>query len=461
LATLVFFVLYYAWFLLRYSDFNNDDLDNFVLMRQMGVWQFLLTPVDVHFAPLHRLLTWLSYHIAPMNFSVAVLALIGFHVGTLICIYRSLRLLQLGRASDLIVCAYAASALVVFGLIWWAHAQHRAPYVFLDACAIYQYLAWLKSGRRANLWIAALAFVIAFGFYEKAVLIPLHMFVVGYLGDEARFRSRITRTAWLPAMLLCGSLAYVLIYLHAHPSSMQTSPAHAMRADLEFVKVLLAAVPALGVEAAHDVPVHGMSIRLAVLLLLGCTLFVYSIWRRDGSWKILFVLLLVLLIDDLPIALSNRISRYQQLIVPHLYRFGYEELHMVALLLGLWWARITVTYKAARDRQIAWLAGFALVLLYAGLNTLNLRASQRQGLSSLWIAEYSRNYMHHLRHDLAQIPERSSTFENDTVPGYLSLFRITPDMQTLLPLFESGARFVNTTEAQYKVLPDGHIVRVP
>ena len=99
-ATLALLVAYTAWYLLRYSDFNNDDLDNFMFMRSTGFWQFVLTPTNVHYVPLHRLLTWLVYHLDPMNFAVAVAVLMAFHLGTLVYLARSLHLLGLGLRAD-------------------------------------------------------------------------------------------------------------------------------------------------------------------------------------------------------------------------------------------------------------------------------------------------------------------------------------------------------------------------
>ena len=118
-ATVAILVVYTAWYLLRYTDFDNDDLDFLVIMKHSGFWSFVLTPADVHYVPLHQFLTWFAYQLAPMNYKVPVAILMAFHVGTLIYLGRSLRLLNAGQAGGLIVCAYAASGLVIFVLFWW------------------------------------------------------------------------------------------------------------------------------------------------------------------------------------------------------------------------------------------------------------------------------------------------------------------------------------------------------
>lgn len=460
LMTMVFLVTHTAWYLLRYSDFSNDDLDNFVYMRHTGFWQFVLTPIDVHYAPLHRFFTWLVYHIAPMKFSVAVAVLMIFHIGTLIYLAGSLRLLKAKQASGLLVCGYAASSLIVFGLDWWAHAEHRAPYVFLDVCAIYHYLTWLRTGRRTHIWIAALVFVTAFGFYEKAILIPLHMLVIAYLSDEAKFRADLRKAIWPPMLLLLGSAAYVLFYLFFHPASVQTTLPVAIRADMEFVKVLFASASGLAIEVVGDVPAHGLSPLLIGMLSLGCAILALSIWRGHGCWKVLLALLLILLLDYLPIALSNRVGRFD-LSIAHQYRFHYEELHLVVIFTGLWLARASITPVSKQHRKTAWLAGYCLVIIYAGLNSLALRKARQVPLSGPWIMNQSHSYLAHLRGDLADIADRAPMFENDMLPPYLSLFKITPDTRTLVPLFVPTARFDDTVSPRYKVLQDGHVKHVP
>lgn len=459
IATVAVLVVYTVWYLLRYSDFSNDDLDFLVIMKHSSFWHFVLTPADVHYVPLHQFLTWLVYQISPMNFTVAVAILIVFHVGTLIYLGRSLQLLNAGQAGGLIVCAYAGSGLIIFGLVWWAHAEHRVPYVFCDVCAVYHYLAWLKSRRQFHLWIAAVAFVAAFGFYEKAVFIPVHMLVIGYLSDEARFRAQLRRVAWPPMVFGLGSVAFVLAYLHFIPASVRVGVPETIRADLEFAKVLFAGATALGVEGIHDVPAHGMSLRLAGVLLLACGAVMWSLWRGRRSWMILVAMLLVVLLDNLPIAMSNRIANVG-LMITHQYRFHYEELQLLALFAGLWCARAAIPLASEFRRRAAWVFGFVVVAIYAGVNAYNIRELRHQPLGSLWIMNQSHIYLRNLRSGLAQVTERSPVFENDKLPRYLTLFELTPDTRAMLPLFIPDVRFDDSVKPRYKVLQDGHVQQV-
>lgn len=459
LALLAVLVAFTAWYLLRYSDFSNDDLDNLVLMRHTGFWAFVLMPTDVHYVPLHRLLSWLVYHIDPMNFGVAVTVLLAFHAGTLGCLWASLRRCGLHHARGLFVCAYAASGLIIYGLAWWAHAEHRVPYVFFDALAICQYLAWLDDGRRARLWLAALAFVLACGFYEKAVFIPLHMLVAGALVHGRCFVRRPWRLAWPPLGLALGSAAYVLVYLLLHPASAQATLAVALRGDLEFAKVLFTGALGLGAEGWHDVPAHGASWVLVLQLATALAMVVWSLRRGGGGWLAVLALLLVVMLDNLPIALSNRVAIFG-LMSPHQYRFGYEELHLVVLFVGIWWARTVPVPASALRGRVAWATGFVFLLVFAVLQVADLRASRHARWSSLWLQARSHAYLQQLRHGLATIAQPDPRFDNASTPGYLSIFRGTPDLRTLLPLFQAGVRFDDGAGPRYRVQPDGRVVRI-
>jgi hypothetical protein len=458
-ATVAILVLYLAWYLHRHGDFSNDDLDNFVLMQHMGFWEFFKTPTDVHYVPLHRLMSWVVYHVAPMNFSVAIAVLLAFHIGTLIFLARSLRLLRAGQTGGLIVCGYAASALIVYGLIWWAHAEHRAPYVFLDVFAIYSYLAWMERPRRRHLVLAVLAFVLAFGFYEKAVLIPVHMALIGYLGNERDFRVNARRWLTPPFLLLLGSSVYVLGYMLLNKGAVQSSPFQAIRADVEFVKAFFATASAISTEDVHDVPTYGMSLRLLCLIVAGSLVLGWSVRRGQGSWKVVLAAIFIVFLDDAPIVLSNRGS-WIGFLVTHQARFGYEELHLLALLMGIWCYRIGIVGAMALHRRMAWSLGFGLMMVYAAVNVCYVQWGRQHPLGLLWDMDQSRVYLRNLRAGLAQEAGDCPAFENDQTPHYLSLFRITPDTRTLLPLFLAQPKFDDMALPRCEVTQGGEVVRL-
>jgi hypothetical protein len=459
-ATLMLLVAYTTWYLMRHSDFNGDDLSYLIIMKHSGFWSFILTVADVHYVPLHQFLTWLVYHIAPMDFAVPVAVLIIFHVGTLVYLTLSLREIGMRQAGGLLVCGYAASSLIIIGFVWWAHSEHRVPYVFLDVCAIYHYLAWIKNGRSKNLWISTLAFVAAFGFYEKAIFIPMHMLVIGYLCDELKFRKKLKQVAWPPVIFAFGSILFVIAYLYFFPQKEHTPIPLAIRVDAEFVKVLLSGATGLAIVSVHDVPINGLSIRLFLVLAIFLTMFAWSFIRGNASYQILLAMLLVLFVDFLPIAISARIEQFG-LNLPRAYRFYYEELHLIVFFVGLWFARIANPSLSGQRKKILWITGFLLMAAYAGINAVGVRQSRMKPMSYLWTMNESHMYLRHLRHGLAGINEASPIFENDQLPRYMTGLLPILDTKRVLPLFVPDVRSDDTTLPRFKVEEDGHIVCLP
>lgn len=459
LVTATVFVAYLAWYLHKHSDFTNDDLDNFLLSQRLGFWEFVLAPTNVHYVPVHRFLSWLVYHLAPMNYSVAIAIVLAFQVGTMIVMARSLSLLRVGQIGGLIVCGYAASSLIVYGLVWWANAQHRVTYVFFDICAIYSYLAWMKNGRPIHLLLMAVVFVLAFGVYEKAIFIPLHMLLVGYLSDERLFRSRIRRFLIPPLCGLFLAFVYAASYLLLNRGSAHVALLPAVFADQEFAKTFFVTAFGFGTEDTPDTLMHGTSLRsLCLTVLFGGALLV-SLWRGGGSWKIVLAAVALVMLDSLPVALSSRYIRLLPTVV-HQSRYSYEELQLLALLVGIWCKRMGLAELSGIGSRRAWSLGFVLVLAYAVTNVSYERVGLRTPYGPLSTSDNSHRYLSNLRSGVAQIRGEAPVFQNDKVPGYISLLQSIPDTRTLLPLLLPNVKFDDKANPRFTVLQDGRVIRL-
>lgn len=458
-VTATLLVAYLAWYLHKHSDFNNDDLDNFLLSQRLGFWEFILAPTNVHYVPVHRFLSWLVYRLAPMNYSVAIAIVLAFHVGTMIAMTRSLSLLRVGQLGGLIVCGYAASSLIVYGLVWWANAQHRVTYVFFDICAIYSYLAWMKNGRRIHLILMAAVFALAFGVYEKAIFIPLHMLLIGYLSDEGLFRSQIKRFL---VPIVCGfflAFVYAASYLSLNRGSAHVAFLTTMFAVQEFTKNFFVAAFGFGTEDTRNILMHGTSLSSLCLATLFAGALLVSLWRGHGSWKIVLAAVALVMLDSLPVALS---SRYVPILptVIHQSRYSYEELQLLALLVGIWCKRIGLADLSGTDSRRAWSLGFVLVLAYATTNVSYERIGLRKPYGTLSILDNSHRYLSNLRLGIAQIRGEVPVFQNDKVPGYISLLQSIPDTRTLLPLLLPNVNFDDKADPRYTVLQDGRVIRL-
>lgn len=455
------FVAFYALHVLRHSDFTNDDLDNFLLMRRMGFWSFVLTPTDVHFVPLHRLETWLVYHVAPMNFAVAVLVATAFHIGAIVYLFRILRLLGTGGIGYLIVTCYAASMMSLIGMIWWAHAEHRFPYVFFAVVAIYHYLAWLRFGGRWRVAVCLLAYLAGLGVYEMTVMVPAQMLVIGVLANPRGFRADWRRAAGLPFFLGLVSVAYVVAYLTFAPPGVHAGIRAAVGADLEFIKMLGISISSILVyHRAPDAPI-GWSVKTMLVAALWLALCIVTVLRNRRCLWLWAGLCGLVFLNFLPVAVSNRIY-YFQLLLPHFYRFTFEELYLVAIFLGLILRESSsagLTMDAVQrhaSRAPTYAALF--VVSYAVANLVSLHAC-RPRLGSLLMQQQAHSYMGHLRHDLAKLPDARPGFERSPLPAYMSVFHLIHDAGAVVQLFVPQASIRQpATTAEYRVTSSGHVV---
>lgn len=457
LATLL--VAYLGWYLHVHSDFSNDDLDNFLLSQRLGFWEFVSTPTNVHYVPLHRFLSWLVYRVAPMNYSVVIAIVLAFHVGTMIVMARSLCLLRVGQIGGLIVCGYAASSLIIYGVSWWANAQHRVTFVFFDICAIYNYVAWIKNGKRVHLLLMAVVFALAFGVYEKAIFIPLHMLLIGYLSDEPLFRARIKRFLIPPFCGLFLGLVYAGVYLLLNRGAASVRFSSAISADLEFAKSFFGAAFGLTSEDIQDASGHAVPLRLECLLALLGSVFLLSLWRGRGNWKIVLAAVIVVMFDNLPLVLSSRYV-YLLHIVVHESRYAYEELQLLALLVGIWCKRFGLAELVDTGGRWVWSLGFVAVLAYAAVNISYERAALQNPISWLSFLNDSRRYMRNLRPGIAEIKDAAPVFQNDRVPAYMSLFHTISDTRALLPLMLPRAKFDDRAVPRYSIMQNGRVVQL-
>lgn len=440
-------------FAYRHSDFNNDDLDHFMLAARSGLLAYMATPVEsIHIVPFHRLLTFLIYHLAPMNFVVALGLLGSIHAITLYYLCRISRLLQAGIFGNVIVLCYALSVLNIFVFVWWASAAHRIPYLALSACAAYHYLASLREGAaRRHAVMAALAFVIGCGFYIKMIFVPFYLaayglVTIGIAGGAWR------RAVRLPAFLVCGSIAYLLTYehfVHTEHVGIGVTLRVAGEYSLALFGNLLGFtidndfVRASGLFNAWTIGVIGVWLAMLLLTL-----------RRDIRIGMCWLLLLgITFLDFVPIAMSNR-SIYFADIVPYSVRYHVDAQVIVAVLLLIIAAAVT-RHGTRQKKSMQLIFASCTVLLYAVAMLVNLRSEPTQ--RALSFSTFGHAYMHHLRKGLQQIHDPHPSFVITPVPQGMELFGEIRTTDLLVPLLRPQARF-DAAHGDYRVQIDGSVV---
>lgn len=446
----------FAWFLMVTGDFNNDDLDNFTTIRNGDLWRLMVSPLHGHWSPFHRFSTWLVYTVAPMRFEAAVLVLMALHAGTLVYLGATLRQFGLDLSGKVILCVYASCGLLLYGMIWWANAQLRVPHVLCCAAAIFHYVAWLKGGRNLHLVLAAGAFLIDLCVYQKSVLVPVYMGIVGLLAVPERFRAAPVAAAALPVGLFLVSIAFLAAYLKLSPAQMH--PDFALASTMHWAVTKAFAGGLIGVT---NYRVDGLDDPTTAMMQWGVgafwlSIFLVSLWLAPRVWKVWLAMFLVVMLDFLPLTTSSR--TFFGMLIAYSYRYHYEAIYLVAVFAGLVCAGTVHSWaeggKIFRSRTLA----VAVVAIYAAVNVVAIGLA-RTGSFEFEVSRMAHSYMGHLRNGLAWIKEPAPVFRDSTVPGYMSIL-VGPDKSSeLVPLFIPDARFDPRSKEYYQVLESGKVVQ--
>lgn len=451
--TLVLVTLAELAFAYRHSDFNNDDLDHFALAAKSSLLAYMGTPVEtIHIVPFHRLLTFLIFHLAPMNFKVALGLLGVVHGVTLYYLCRISRLFHAGIFGSAIVLCYALSVLNVFLFVWWASAAHRIPYLALSACATYHYLASLREdATRRDAVITIIAFLVGCGFYIKMVLLPFYLAVYG-LAATGFAIGKWRRTLRLPICLTGGSVVYFVAYSYfVHPG--HAGIFLALQIDGEYLLALLGNLIGFTLDTEF-IQVAGLFNEWTIGVIsvwLGMILF--TTWRDKRVVIYWLLLISILFMDFLPIARSDR-SLFFANIVPYSVRYHADAPVIVAVMLLIIAATLAQHEVLVRRRKRVILA-ICTVSLYTVAMVMNLRSESNH--RALMFSTFSHAYMHNLRKGLKKIHEAQSSFVITPVPKGMDWAGDVTTSDRLVHLFWPEAKF-DPMHGDYRVLEDGQVV---
>jgi hypothetical protein len=437
----------------------GDDIVGFWLARTLSWPAFLITPIDVHFVPLHRLASLALYELAPMSFDASLSALLALHMLTVLGLYRILSALIGPTAAAVACCIYGMHPCVGALLVWWSSGLHRLGYAFCVVSALYSYLRW-RSGGRSGWLVAFFVFAVAStGFYCKGALLPLYL-----IGLDVSLRAcrsspgaRSVRVPLLIAGIVAG--AYLVVWrLGTDPSvrGVNLDPGFVGK----FVELgLWMLIPSvLGVW---------LDPRLGVYLLVFGTffaLFLATVWgarRAAAAWACMAVALAA---NMALIGLSAAKANLYGLGVLLGDRYYFENVFLVILFAGIAAGPALQRFSASKLLSLprVRLAGAALVI--AGLVALSLKsgdtfeAIRRANYAS---SDRARSYMGNLRASLAALPEekrnplvlRDSPISGDLVP----LGDLVTTSSSLLVLMGESVRV--SSRAPYTVASDGTVVR--
>lgn len=435
------------------SYFIADDYDHFINAATLPLLQVITTPIDIHYVPLHRLFSVLITKIAPLNFDVALAVLLTFHGLAIGLLYRLLQTLSASPMNALIVLLYACSPFVLDSLMWWSSGIHRFPYIFLSLASLYTYVLYRDGHRWVHLACCLLAFLLALGFYSKALIIPLY--VIGLelcLSPWSDFRRLCKRLA-IGGCMLVLSVSYILWYLKFAPV-MQQGPSPSIPVGLEIV--LFNFKVFAGVLTFHKYESGPLlNAALAGALLIAVVISAFKTRRALLIWA---VLLSCIGMNFAMIAFSGRGQAFG-VFISYALRYYFEVMFLIALFMGLLYSTLR-SLPSSETRAWHW---FALAACTLYVTTLGWISSTYR--SEIYASSHlaSARYMHHLLADLDLLAaERPLRVAQGNLPGYVygDFINALMPIEKVLPIRYPYLVVVPREQADYEIDPQGNVLRL-
>ena len=295
--------------------------------------EYLFADHDGHMMPAAMALQWIVTHLAPWNYAVLVVVMIGAQFGIWIMWYRLLRV-SFGLQVRLLLplALVLLSPLAWTSGTWWSAALNSLPLQFGLVAGAGAVLALSARGsthdsadgtrawllrNRSQLTIIG-SFLLALAFFEKSLIIGVFLFglamALGSGGVRSRLRGawRLSRAVWLT--LAAVTIAYVATYffasaVHPHnPASVGTA------LSAWYHSVVIGSIPALFGGPWTWLPM-GAGSALAdtplVLALICCALlltFVAVTVRRNPTARWAWIVALIYITLDVGVLAFGRLA---------------------------------------------------------------------------------------------------------------------------------------------------------
>jgi hypothetical protein len=444
----------------RVSFFLTDDYNHFYRISTMSFWGYVLCPIDHHVGPLHRLITYAIFKIAPLNYPLAVFILLVFSLLALVCLYRLLNVLHDSSINRFLIALYAMNVYLSSQFIWWCSGILRLPYVLVAILCIYHYLKYRRTSRSRHAWVAFALFIAGLGFFSKAVLIPVFLLAVDLCATDRVSRSSLTSS--IISLLPFGAVSalYVILYRLYMPVHFEycTHDLHSLAAFVvQSVKVLSQGVLLI---------VYNPYARLLNLLIGSCWLafLVYTVRQRPRNAGIWLIGLGCIGVNYLMIAISP-VSVFG-LRMAQAPRYHYDVLFLVIIFLSLLLRRLpagtvgNAIVQSVRTVPYAGAIQVGVVVCCAGAAWF----TQSRAMLSYPNMRATRNFMTNLSAGMAPFrtnPPADLSFKNGPVPNYLLIFcEHMSAYSEFLRMFGLKAVYDVPTSHYYEITEEGRVRRV-
>jgi hypothetical protein len=421
--------------------FRQDDLHFTELSMQYGLsWKYLSYVGSGHLHPGVLLVTWIMAKLALYNWGAATVLSLAFLVVASFACWRMLRTLIGNRPAILIPLAvYLATPLTFPDDSWWSSAVESLPLQAAIFLAVTAHVLYVRTGRYGHLIAAAWWLAVGLFFFEKAVFIPVVLFIItaGFLEP-----GRLIHAAWqslkrywrawaVYAVLVCGYLALLLATLRQStvkpaPASLSTSIIFSWGLITKTLLPGLLGGPWTWVQETNAAVAYSNP-TVAMIWVAGClaaAVIAASIALRYRAWRAWTILAAwVVLADVVPILLGRLATgSFRQLLsLDTRYVADAAPLAVVAVALAFWPVFQSGDRAAAQHHQerftgSAWTRVGILVTCAIVVSSISSVVNYEKATHLANVL--GRHYLSNAKAALAHQPAGTVIFDEDT-PQYV------------------------------------------
>jgi hypothetical protein len=463
-------------FALANSSFhgNGDDIEGFWQAKNLPFGEYLLSPIDIHRLPLHRLTSHILFHAAPFNFAAGEAVLVAFHLAGCVLLFVTVERIGRSAANYFLVELYAMNPYVGPQLFWWTAGVARLPCIFFSTAAVFWYLRYRAQGARMSFVLSFLSLLLALGFFAKGVLVPFVLVAleaVFRLGEREshtaapRRSDSIRKRSGVWALLAASgalSIAYVVAWRAATPQSLRQA-----NVDPSFLLLYLKwswTVFGLGAAGYLFQDASSFGIWIGVIWIAG---LMYSIARGRtalAAWVSAAVLISTSMYMGTSQARANLVGPFAALSSDRYYLELAPTLVLFASVALREFRLGSVERNLLRSPFARWAGAFSAVAVVGLLEANSYRSTVRLFETNYRNFQDAHVFFANLRHDLTLVSrDRDGTwpFVDAPIPNDLvALARKPKKNSELLELMGEHPRVVLPAPGAYWITQSGRIVRM-
>jgi hypothetical protein len=388
----------------RHVDYVADDIWSFYLARTTPLPEFVRTPIDVHYVPLHRAVSYALAWLFPMRFGAGLTLLAACYAAALHATWRVLKRLVPARWALPFLALFAANGCMHSLFFWFSAGLHRLPFLAATAYAVDRYLAYRDEPRLSRALAVAGLQIVALGFFSKALFLPLYLAGLELVlpVQHSPRRKGWTLIGCLTALSACVALLQAVFRREA-----LGAPNLDVAFQLEFLRVslLMTAGSLLGFLYTEK---PAQIVAIAVLLLGAVVPVVLRDRKSAVAWGVLALLVVV---NVLAVSgLGSRTSLFGIFMAWGSYRYYVDIAWLVTVFVAAAWGPLLAERApaGASRRPVAGAVTLGLVAVHA----VALWQTEAVRLGVYGDTERARIWLGHLRGSAArQHPARAEPLE--------------------------------------------------